>query len=224
MGELFTLLRKELTIELRTGQFATLIFCLSVLISVLAGIGITSTYLDPLATRKVFPLVLWLVFIFSATIAMSRSFDYELLDRAIDGLLLLGVSPWKMFLAKFVVTVALSVASLLISFYILGSFCTLSITPLLSQLMIPGVLAGIGYSALATLLAGVASSSQLRGLLLPLILIPLLFPLFFGAIELTADALSGGISLDSTWLSLLIGLDVVYLALGLNLYEHVIRD
>jgi heme exporter protein B len=224
MKEIAVLLQKELKIEWRTGQFAALILCLSVLVSILAGIGLTSTFLDPPNLRRLFPVILWLVFIFSATVAMSRSFDYELLDRGIEGFILLGVPPWKIFIAKFLVTLGLSFVGVAVSFVIVGSFCSVPVGGLLMRFFVPALLVSIGYGALSTLLAAVASSSQLRGLLLPLILLPLLFPLFFGAIELTAITVSRGAFIESSWLSLLIGLDVVYLALGINLYEYVIRD
>jgi ABC-type transport system involved in cytochrome c biogenesis permease component len=65
----------------------------------------------------------------------------------------------------------------------------------------------------------------LKGILLPVLLFPLSFPLFFAAIELSMGLVTGGgLPASSPWLSLLVGLDVLYFVLGLNLIAYVVRD
>ena len=72
---------------------------------------------------------------------------------------------------------------------------------------------------------GADALSQLINILSRLILIPLLSPLFFAAVELSTQVMTlHRIDLDSGWMSLLIGLDVLYVVLGLNLFQYVIRE
>ena len=87
------------------------------------------------------------------------------------------------------------------------------------------VCAIIACSALATILSGMTVASHMRQILLPLLMLPLIFPILFAATELTAQSMSpAGLEYGSPWFSLLIGLDVLYLAVGINLFEFVIRE
>jgi heme exporter protein B len=83
----------------------------------------------------------------------------------------------------------------------------------------------VAYAALSSLLAGIAVQARLKGLLLPLILLPLIFPLFFAALELSSALLIGGsFAWSSFWFKLLLLLDLLYLLLGLNLFEYVVKE
>jgi len=87
------------------------------------------------------------------------------------------------------------------------------------------VLMVFGFVGIATLLIPITFASKLRGVILPMLLLPLLFPILFAGLELLA-ALFEGIPFDMTspWVSLLIGFDVLYVALGMNLFEHVVTE
>lgn len=225
MKELMTLIIKELKIELRSGQNVTLALSIAVLLAAVTGIGFTGSFLDAEALRKSYPPLIWILFIFSGTIGLSRIFDFELQDRAIEGLLLMGVKPWRVYLSKVVMSVCFTFTGQVLSAALLALLMGVSITAVAPQLGLLFLIVALGYSALATLLAAVASSSRLKGLMLPLILFPLLFPLLLGAIELSAELIhNGALPLGSMWMSLLIILDVVYIVLGINLYEYVIYE
>jgi len=225
MNKIKTLIQKELIVELRSGQNITLMFSVAILLAAVTGIGFTGSFLDAAALKKTYAPLVWILFLFSGTIGLSRIFDYELQDRAIEGLILTGVKPWKIYLSKLLIAFSFSFITLILNGALLALLMGVSIYSIVPQLALLFLLASLGYSALATLLAAVASSSKLKGLMLPLILFPLLFPLLLGTIELTADLLhNGALQIGSTWLALLIILDVVYIVLGINLYEYVIYE
>ena len=153
------------------------------------------------------------------------SMEHELEHRALDALLLSGASPAAIFLSK------LAANSLLILF---GHLATIVLISVLLDLTLLGqwwaifslsVVVILGYSALATLFTALTSSTRMRGLLLPMLLLPLLFPLAFGAMEETlAIAIDRSFDPTSFWFTFLCFLDVLYVTLGLNLYAHAIRE
>jgi len=75
------------------------------------------------------------------------------------------------------------------------------------------------------LLVGVAGTSRLRGVLVPLLALPLLFPLFFSGVEMTLQiVLTGGLQPGTVWPSILVCINALYIILGINLFELSIRE
>ena len=225
MNQFLVLLKKEVLIEYRGGESLVLTVCLSLLLSLIAGLGVSLSFLNPDSVTRVAPALIWMVFLFSATSSTSRAFDYEAENSAILSLLLLEVAPWVIYLSKLV-----SLCTLVLFGHLLSTLCIALLVgiDLLSYwraFLLISILVTVAYSALAVLLSAMVSTSRLRSLLLPLILLPLLFPLFLGAVEISGDLfVKGSFDLSAPWISTLFALDVIYVALGVNLYEHVIRE
>ncbi|RMG41044.1 MAG: hypothetical protein D6719_09405 [Candidatus Dadabacteria bacterium] len=225
MKVLFALLKKDLLSELRSRETLVVLFSLSLLLSVILSLGIQSAYLRAGQVEALLPAALWVVFLMAATVSVSRSYDYEQANCALQGLLLAGTSPWKIYISKVVITSIIMLAGQCITLASLGILLNISLFSDLITLIIISFLVIIGYAALSSLLAAMTMTARLRDLLLPLILLPLLFPLFFSALELTADiVVDQNFDPGSVWLSLLIGLDLLYILFGINLYEFVVRE
>lgn len=225
MKKIAALLKKDLLSELRAKEVLVLLVSLALLFSVIVAVGVNSSSLNPETTQRIFPMLLWVVFVLGATISIGKSLDMELRHMAIEGLLLTGISPAFIFLAKLVSNTLLILVGHLVSFVALSILLNVDTIAVLPEFLILSTLVVIGYAALSTLLSGIAASSKLKGFLLPILLIPLLFPLFFSALELSFILfIEKHLLVNSIWLSLLIGLDVLYILLGLNLFQHVIRE
>ena len=220
-----TLLRKDILIELRGREVIAITVGLALMLAVVTAFGIGTAFLLPPQLIAIFPTLTWLIFIFSATVGLGRSLESETQDGAMEGLLVAGVSPAQIYSTKVISNglvlclsslVGMSALALLFAVDLSGSW--IALVPICAFVV-------FGYSSLATLLTAMCAPSKLRGVLLPLILLPVVAPLFFAAIELTRGAMENGqILLESPWLSLLVGLDVVYFLLGLNLYSAAIRE
>ena len=225
MRRLLLLCRKDLALELRSREILALTISLGVLLSVVTSFGIGSSFLSPPIRSSLFPVFIWILFLFAATISLGRTLEYELADGALDSLLASAVPLPMLYVSKVIAASLFAfLAHLCCSGVLYGLMDTQIHQGLIAFLAI-SLLVILGYSALATLLVAISATSRLRGLLLPLILLPLVGPLLFSGIELSRVAFEqGSISLDSPWLSLLISLDVVYFLAGLNLYEHALRD
>ena len=219
------LVKKDLLIELRSRETLALILALSLLLAVITAFGVSSAFLPPNTVLKIFPLLIWLVFVFSSTVCIGKSFDYELEHMGVEGLILAGTPAAVIYLAKVSANFLAIISGHLFSLFLLSILLNVEILPLMPALLFISLLVACAYSALSTLLAAMAASSRLKNMLLPLILMPLLFPAFFAALETTADLFAQGfLDFNSFWLLLLFGLDLLYIMLGILLYGFVIQE
>ena len=216
---------KEARVELRGREFATLLLCNSIIIAVLVGAGVSSAVLDGRVTARVFPMLLWLVFLLSATTSVARSSESELEGRGFEGLLLAGVTGSQMYLAKVIVTATLFCLNFWVLCALLAAALDQNLSSVWSQLAVLGALASCALAALVTLLAGIAGTSRLRGVLIPILSLPLLFPVFFAGVEMTSDLVTlGGLRQGSVWPVILVAAGSLYGLVGVNLFESAIRD
>jgi ABC-type transport system involved in cytochrome c biogenesis permease component len=216
---------KELRLEWRGREFVTLLVCNTVLISVLVGAGVSSAVIDSRTTAKVFPMLLWTVFLLSGTSAVSRTSESELEGRGFEGLLLAGVTGAQMYVSKVLVTAGMFFLNYALLVVLLAAALDQSIGEHVQQLLVVGAGACLALAALVVLLVGIAGTSRLRGILVPLLALPLLFPLFFSGVEMTAQiVLTGGLQPGGVWPSILVCTNALYLLLGINLFELAIRE
>ena len=225
MQPLLALIRKDLVLEARQREASVTLLFLTLLLCAVTALGVQNSFLEPSAIEKVAPALFWVVFILTASVTIGKTSEYDQHLRAIDGVLLSGVSLPVVFAAKVVSNIVIVFLAQLFSFLIFALLLNLEVAGILPAFMVVSAAVVVAYASLLTLLSGMASSSRLRSLLLPLIALPLLFPLFFCALEISGELFATRqVAWDSGWVSLLVGLDVVYFVLGLNLYEYVIRE
>jgi len=219
------LIEKELRLEVRGKETVTLLFCNAVIAAALVGVGTSSAFLDALNRSKIFPMLLWALFLLSATASVVRAYEQELENRGFEGLLLAGATGPQMYIAKFIVTSLLYLCHFIILSIVLGVALDQSLTGKLAVLVAVGCGASTALAAVTVLLSGIAGTSRLRGVILPVIALPLLFPVFFAGVELTAQlVVSGGIEPTTVWPTILVCANAVYVVLGINLYEAAIRE
>jgi ABC-type transport system involved in cytochrome c biogenesis permease component len=216
---------KEARVEWRGREFVTLLVCNSVIIAVLVGVGVSSAILDGRGTTRIFPMLLWLVFLLSATTSVARSSESELEGRGFEGLLLAGVTGSQMYVAKVVVVTALFWLNFCVLAALLAAILNQEIWGALGDFIALGGVASFSLAGLVTLLSGIAGTSRLRGVLVPILSLPLLFPVFFAGVEMTADLVTlGALRQGSVWPVILVAAGSLYGLVGLNLFESAIRD
>jgi ABC-type transport system involved in cytochrome c biogenesis permease component len=219
------LLKKELTLEARGKELCTLLLCNSLLIAILVGAGVSSAMLDVETTRKLFPMLLWIVFLLTATAASVRASESELEGRGFEGLLLVGVTGPQLYTAKVCVVSALFFLDWIVLVFLVGAALDQDVARVWMSMAAIGAGASVVLAALVVLLSAVTSTSRLRGVLLPLVTIPLLFPLFFAGVEMTTSCiLYGAIEGGSVWPSVMLLTATVFLLVGVNTYELAIRE
>jgi len=219
------LIRKEWRLEWRSKELFTLLACNAVLFSVLVGAGVSSAVLDAATAEKIYPMLLWVVFMLSTTTSVTRFNEQELEGRGFEGLLLSGVSGAQMYLAKAVVMTIFFSVSFIFLAILLALSLDKDVSGILSSLCLVGIGASSALAALLALLAAVASTSKLRGILLPIISIPVLFPVFLCGMEMTTElVLNGALADGSPWPLVLLCAETLYVVAGINLFEMAVRE
>lgn len=218
------LIGKELAIELRGKESITLLLCTILVVGALIGAGVSSAVLDAATTTKVYPMLVWIVFFITTTTASARASESELEGRGFEGLFLAGVSGAQLYLAKVVVTSVLFLVTWVLLITVASAALDQDILPVFGKLVAIGAAASLTLSALIVLVAGMAGTSKLRGVLLPLLTLPLLFPLFFAGVELTIECmLHGAITPGSIWPGIILVSGLAFLLVGINAYEVAVK-
>jgi ABC-type transport system involved in cytochrome c biogenesis permease component len=218
------LIGKELAIELRGKECIALLLCTILVVGALIGAGVSSAVLDAATTTKIYPMLVWVVFLITTTTASARASESELEGRGFEGLFLAGVSGAQLYLAKVVVTTGLFLVTWVLLITVASAALDQNILPVFGKLVAIGAAASLTLSALIVLVAGMAGTSKLRGVLLPLLTLPLLFPLFFAGVELTMECmLYGAITPGSIWPGIILVSGAAFLLVGINAYEVAVK-
>lgn len=224
LKQLVALVNKDLRLEWRRKELLFLACGLSAMLAAVTSFTLKSAFLSEATEVALFPGLCWLIFLFSVTIAMARSYEHDLELRAIDAILLLGVSAPTFYFAKLVSNFITGMITFWSACILLLIFTGTRGINFSSDFFLVVALVVLGCSALSTLIAALAHNSALRALLFPLLFLPLLFVLFFIAIELSGELLlTGRFSWNSPLIALLIAADVIYILAGVNLLELALK-
>ena len=219
------LIQKEWRLEWRSKELFTLLACNAVLFSVLVGAGVSSAVLDVVTAEKIYPMLLWVVFMLSSTTSVTRFNEQELEGRGFEGLLLSGVSGAQMYLAKVAVMTLFFSVSFVLLVLLLALSLDKDVSGILGSLCIVGIGASSALASLLALLAAVASTSKLKGILLPIISLPVLFPVFLCGMEMTTElVLNGAMNEGTPWPLILLCAETLYVVAGINLFEMAIKE
>jgi heme exporter protein B len=218
LSNVATLTAKDLRIEIRSkeGVFSSLLFVFLVLFIFSFTIG---TQFE--LVQKVAPGMIWIVIAFSGTIALSHLAHREVDDGVSEGLLLTGLGGSTLFFAKFA---SVMIFMSLIEAVAVPLFVVLYNFPLgrwifpFSAVLFLGT---VGYAAVGTLLATLLSRSRLKNILLPIVLYPVIFPLFMVAVKASAETMSGG---GASQIPFFVGFDMIFLTASALLFEFVLED
>ena len=217
------ILRKDLTIELRTKEAVPAMTLFTVTVYVLFHFGLDRDSLDgELASG-----VLWVTLLLAAVIGVTRLFAAEREQGGIDALLLAPVDRTALFLAKatalFLYLVALELVAVPTFGLLLLGPDLLSAFP---ELLVILLLADVGLAAVGALVSALAAETRARELIVPLLLLPLLVPLLIGAASATEPLLRGAQTAEDLgrFLALLAGYDAVFVLISLAVFDFLLDD
>jgi heme exporter protein B len=87
------------------------------------------------------------------------------------------------------------------------------------------LLATVGLGSVGSLFASIAVNTKAREVMLPLLLFPVAVPVLIAAVKGTAEVLAGeGLGAASSWVTLLIVYDVVFLVACLLVAEYILEE
>jgi ABC-type transport system involved in cytochrome c biogenesis permease component len=130
-----------------------------------------------------------------------------------------------MYLSKCIVLAVFLLTSFIVLVGVLSIALDQDVYPVFGSMIGVGVATSSALSALLVLLAAIASTSKLKGVLLPVISLPLLFPVFLCGLEMTTQLVVNGVMDDGApWPYLLLCANALYLVAGINLFDPAIRE
>jgi heme exporter protein B len=212
---------KDLTSERRSKAGFNAVAFLGVLVLLLFGFALGP---DTEALRSAAAGAMWLAILFAGVLAFNRSFQLELDGGALEPLLLYPAPRWTLFVGKLlanllfvllVEAVVVPIAAVLFNVQVTSHWL-----PQLAVLL----LGTVGFVALGTFYASMASRSRAREVLLPLLLFPMLVPVLLASVEASRSLLAGDpMNEAGAWVQLLAAFDVIFVTASVFAFEHVIE-
>ena len=179
---------------------------------------------DSLALRQHAAGFLWLALLLASTLSLAESFDREMEEHALQGLLLLPANPRALYYGKAVANwaqLAFLGAALVPVAVVLYDAGTVRLLELLGVIL----LGTAGLSAPGTLYAAMTAQTRARGTLLPLLLFPLVVPVLLAAVKATSLLILGDpMEQLRPWATLLLLFDVVHWSIGGLLFGRVVEE
>jgi heme exporter protein B len=222
LRQTYLLLCKDLRLELRRRESLLTMFFFGALL-----LFVFHFSFDP-APDKVFemaPALLWLAFLFTGTLGLAQLFQSERENHCLDALLLAPLDRGALFLAKTCFNLFLMLAVEIVVMPLFWVLFNLPMWNLLPLLFLVTLLGTVGFCVLGTILSAMTLRARARELLLPLVLFPLMIPVLLATIRCMENILRGGDFGDGApWLRLLLGFDVIFLTLGVLIFDWVIES
>lgn len=221
MNAVLVALRKDLLLQWRGRLQIVAVFAFGAAALLLFSFAVGP---DSLALRQHAAGFLWLGLLLASTLSLAESFERELEQRALEGLLLLPASAPAIYygkaIANFLQLAVLGVA-LVPVMVILYDAGTLRLLPLLGVIL----LGAAGLSAPGTLYAAMTAQARARQALLPLLLFPLVVPVLLAAVKATSLLILGDpMGQIRPWATLLAAFAVIHFSLCGLLFGRVVED
>jgi len=180
--------------------------------------------LAPDRMAEMAPALLWLAFLFTGTLGLAQLFEGERGNHCLDALLLSPMDRGAFFAAKTCFNLILMVLVEIVVIPLFWILFNLSSWDLVPALFLVVLLGTLGFCVLGTLLSAVTLKARAKELLLPLILFPLMVPVILATIRCMEAILRNGELGDALpWLRLLVGFDVIFLVVGVLIFDWVIE-
>jgi heme exporter protein B len=216
------LLWKDLLLELRRRDSLLTMFFFGTL---LLFVFHFSFDLPPDRVAEMAPALLWLAFLFTGTLGLTQLFQVERENHCFEALLLSPLDRGALFLAKSCFTLLLMFlveAVVMPLFWILFNLQGWNLLP---QLFLVTLLGTVGFCVLGTIMSAITLRARARELLLPLVLFPLMIPVILATIRCMENIMSAGeLGAAWSWLRLLLGFDVIFVTVGILMFDRVIES
>ena len=215
--------RKDLRIELRTGEAVPAMLLFSVSTFVLFHFGLDRGSVE----GELAAGVLWVTLLFAAVLGMTRLFVAEREQGGFDGFLLAPVDRTSLFVAKAAVLFCFLVA---VELAAVPAFAILLLEPspweAVPELIAVLLLADLGIAVVGTLIGALGIQTRARELIVPILALPLMIPLAIAAARATSPLLleAGAEALPGRWLLVLGLYDLVFGLLAFAVFDFLLEE
>lgn len=214
---------KDLRIELRSRE---ILYTMAFFGGLLVVVYSFTFPADPKLVRAAAPGMLWVAIAFAGTIGLGRAFDRERESDTMRALLLAPVPRLAVFLGK---AIAIAVLVLAVTAVCVPVLALLLGAPLLDEpgpLVLVLLLGAIGFSVVGTVFAATLLKVRSRDVLLPVVLYPLLVPLFVAGTSATAAMIAERANMQKAWywIGFLGMYDAAFLVVSLWIFDSLVIE
>jgi heme exporter protein B len=181
---------------------------------------------DPSVTesRRFGPGLLWLTFLFAASLMLQPGFLREQNNDTLSALRLSVSDPFAIFLAKLAASAIFLLVTEMLMLPVFAVLYNVHILAVFPQLVLVFFLGSVGVAIPGTAFSAISAQARMRELMLPVLLLPLLTPVLIASTEATAALLSEKPELRADWLGFLAGFDVVFLTALWLFGEYLLEE
>ncbi len=217
---LIALIRKDLLHEYRQREIVIAMMVFAFLIMVIFNFALE---LNKTVRETVAVGVLWVTFVFAATLGLNRVFAAESDQTSLDGLLLAPIDRTMIFAAKFVSTLIFVVLVQLIIVPLFSIFYGIDLfNPLFLLTLFLGT---FGYVVVGTLVAALALQSRSREVLLPILLLPVSVPLMLAVVKAGKNILEGAEwALIRPGFSFVVAFDIIFIGIAIMTFDYLLEE
>lgn len=215
------LLGKELRTEFRSRELLT-----TSLVFILIVIVLFSFTFDPTTeeSRRFGSGLLWLAFLFAASLMLQPCFLREQANDTLSALRLSVADPFAIFLAKLLANTLFLVVTELLLLPIFAAIYNVAIVAVFDYLVVVLFLGSLGISITGTALSAISAQARMRELLLPLLLLPLLTPILVASTEVTKGLFDRSPYLQWKGIGFLAVFDLVFLTALWLFGEYLLEE
>jgi heme exporter protein B len=216
-----TLLGKELRTEFRSRELLT-----TTIVFILMVVVLFSFTFDPTTaeSRRFGPGLLWLAFLFAASLMLQPCFLREQSNDTLSSLRLAVSDPFAIFLAKVGANTLFLMVTELLMLPIFSVLYNVPVLPELPWLILVLFLGSLGISVAGTALSAISAQARMRELLLPLLLLPLLTPVLVASTEVTVGLMDREPIVQWKGIGFLAVFDIVFLTALWLFGEYLLEE
>jgi len=210
---------KDIAIEYRNKEAFSSILLFGLLVVVVFSFAFEGADRDALA-----PGMLWVAFSFAGILGLNRSLSMETDNDCLQGLLLAPLSRSDLYLGK---TAGNFIFATIAELVLLPFFVVLNNLDFDTRLFwVIGImlLGTLGFVAVGTTLSLISAQTRMKEVMLPVLQIPMTFPVILSAVQATSMVMSGDPRGVSYPLSLLGVFSTVYLTVSYFVFEYLVEE
>ena len=215
------LLDKELRTEFRSRELLTTTVVFILIVIVLFSVSFEPATAE---SRRIGPGLLWLAFLFAASLMLQPCFLREQNNDTLSSLRMAVTDPFAIFLAKLIANTLFLLFSQVLLLPVFAVFYNVPILGVFPGLVLVMFMGSLGVSVTGTALSAISAQARMRELLLPLLLFPLLTPVLIASTMATAALLEENPVLPWKLLGFLLVFDVVFLTALWLFGEYLLEE
>ena len=211
---------KDLRAEARAKENLSAMIAFSVLAVVVFGLAFD---LRVPRADMVAPGVLWVVLLFAGVLGLNRVFGAEVDRGSLSALLLAPVDRSAIYFGKVIAQMAFMLA---MEAFVVPIVLVIFDVNLFSPWILAGLFLGtLGYVSVGTLFAALTASTRARETMLPILLLPVMVPIFVAGVGLTANILDGREFTEfGRWFLILAVYDLVFITIAFLIFDLIWED